>query len=232
MSRRPGRNRRVSNVPASSGSWTPASIPGLVLWLDNALITESIGKVTAWPDLSGVGNHFAQASSVIQPNYVANETDFPTGQAAVKLDVSSNRLEGPAIAGIAWIAAIAIYPATGFTTRATLISDTAGVAPFQGESSGVSPNWRTAAAPAGTWYRDGAVTTVALTVANAPHLYEYVPTTPWTPTGGLWIGTEPGIPSSRIWSDSCCLVLAATTALSAPDRAELVAYCQARGMIP
>lgn len=62
MSRRPGRSRRVS----SGAPWTPAQLGGLVLWLDNSLITQSGGLVTAWPDLSGLGNHGAQSNPVFQ----------------------------------------------------------------------------------------------------------------------------------------------------------------------
>lgn len=72
MDRR-GFNRRQIGKQSGAGAapWTPAALSGLVLWLDNALITEAAGLVTAWPDLSGAGNHGAQANPSLQGDYEA-----------------------------------------------------------------------------------------------------------------------------------------------------------------
>jgi hypothetical protein len=51
-------------------TWTPRSNPaGLVLWLDNSLVTVSGGLVTAWPDLSSAGNHGSQGTPALQGDY-------------------------------------------------------------------------------------------------------------------------------------------------------------------
>jgi hypothetical protein len=56
---------------ARGGGWAPSDFSGLVLWLDNTLITEAGGKNTAWPDLSGLGNHGVQANPSLQGDYEA-----------------------------------------------------------------------------------------------------------------------------------------------------------------
>lgn len=226
MSRRPGRRSRV--VPFAGSSFSPTDIGGLVLWLDNSLITESGGRVTAWPDLSGAGNHFTQASPPIQPNYIASETDFPVAQPAVKFDVSNNYLSGPALQDIAWFAAVAVYPATTFADYSTLIAGTDLTQYIlRGEISTAS--WRFSI-PSCTHYRDGSATSVALTTANAPHLYEAIPASPVDFTSAVILGRD--LAGARIWSDSVALVLMATAVPDAATRAALLAYCQGRGMIP
>jgi hypothetical protein len=56
---------------AASAPFTPASLPGLSLWLDAsnaASITSSGGAVSQWNDLSGNGNNVTQSVSGAKPN--------------------------------------------------------------------------------------------------------------------------------------------------------------------
>lgn len=209
------------------GAWSPEDIGGLALWLDNSLITEAAGVVTAWPDLSRAGNHFTQASPSNQPTYVASETDFPTPQPAVKFDVNVSRLGCPNSVTFAWVAVVAVYPATTFAAFNILMSrDASGTGDFLVGSSGTA-NWATSgAALSGTRHRNGEATDVALTTANVPHLYEFRPTTP--AAGAPFLGGR----SSLAWSDSVCLVLAATAVPDAATRLKLLAYVRERGMVP
>jgi hypothetical protein len=60
---------------SSSNSFSPASIPGLQLWLDGSeasTITQSGGNVSQWNDKSGNGNNATQATGSMQPTYVTN----------------------------------------------------------------------------------------------------------------------------------------------------------------
>jgi hypothetical protein len=226
----------IAGADIEEPSWTPADIPGLVLGLDNQLVTVSGGLVTAWPDLWGPGNHFTQASPSIQPTYVASDTDFPTAQPSVNFaDAVGPWLAASAgvPAGIQWVGVVATYPAATFASYSNLltnsVSTTAQVA-FRGENT--TADWRVAGDDIpGTRYRDGTATNTALTMAGASHLYELVSTSPYTPANSLVLGSDPSIPDRR-WRGSVCLVLAATAVPDAPTRAALLAYCQGRGMIP
>lgn len=226
MSRRPGRSRRVS----SGAPWTPAQLGGLVLWLDNSLITLNGSNVSAWPDQSGAGNHFTQANAALQPAYVSSETDFPVPQPAVNPNASTERLVGPVMSNIVWIAAVANYSAATFANDAVLISSTvlANGYPLWGTSGGTS--WRSGFNPAGTntRYRDGTQTDTALTTANTPHFYEVILGTPWTSPGNVQIATDT---ANLHWNDSIAMVLMATQVPSAAQRAQMLAYVRKRGLI-
>lgn len=219
--------RRGSGAAASS--WTPAKIQGLVLWLDNSLITVSSGRVSAWPDLSGAGNHFAQASSALQPDYVELETDFPVPQPGVNPDTSARRLVGPVLSNIVWIAAVSSYNAATFPRDAVLMSSTVLAAgyPLWGVSG--TANWRDTLNPAGTntRFRDGAQTNAALTSADVPHAYELILGTPWTSPGFVQIGTDV---ADLQWDATISMILAATVVPDADTRNAWRAYVKRRGM--
>ena len=62
----------TSTAAGVNGGWTPASLPGLVFWLDAKAIGQSDGSaVSAWNDLSGNGYNFTQATAANQPTYNA-----------------------------------------------------------------------------------------------------------------------------------------------------------------
>lgn len=225
---RPERNRRVQRRRESAPppAWTPASIDGLVLWLDNSLITESGGLVTAWPDLSGAGNDRSQANPASQPAYLANDTTFPTPQPAVQFGTGPKYLGGSLIADLAWFAVVGYWPGSTFSagTHPIVLTDSVRSAYIRGDTGTTS--WRTDGLTADR-YTDGVLTNTAFTSANQPHLWEFVPASPvsWdlvlngnsAGSAGLWVKT---------------MVLAATAVPDAPTRAALLAYCQGRGMLP
>lgn len=66
--------RPCFDAAAAGGAWTPASLPGLVVWLDasnSGSITQSSGAVSQWNDLSGNGNNFVQATGANKPTFSA-----------------------------------------------------------------------------------------------------------------------------------------------------------------
>lgn len=220
--RRP--SRRVS-------SWSPTQAPGLNLWLDNSLITESGGLATAWPDLSGAEHNFAQANPAIQPNYIASETDFPTAQPAVKFDVAQSHMTCAPFA-IRWVAVVGIYPATTFSGNPGLFqgSTTTTERVLRGGNNGTNVWLQT-----NTWcntasfWLDGASTVTALTAADAPHLWICQMTAANTPATAWSLG---GVLTAATWLDSVAIVLAGSLPLATSDIASMADYVQGRGMLP
>lgn len=235
MSRRPDRSRRIHRQPSAGGAWSPSDIPGLALWLDNSLITESGGLVSAWPDLSGNGRDFTQGSPAVQPNYVLLETDFPTPQPAVKFSNAQDRLDAAGKWNIRWVAIVGVYNGATFAAFNTLLGSTTTTDPairrfFIGASG--TANWRQVDVPSdtATYTRDGTVTNVALTVANAPHLWEAEWGSDVSASTAWRLGADAA--AANEWTDSVALVLMATAVPDAATKAALLAYCQGRGMIP
>jgi len=82
--------RQVSGVQAptsvrGSAAWTPASIPGLLLWLDANQITglNDGDAVATWSDLSGLANNATQGTAAARPTYQTGEIN---SLAAVQFD--------------------------------------------------------------------------------------------------------------------------------------------------
>lgn len=230
MFRRAGHRGVARRANVGAPPFVPTDIGGLVLWLRSDLgITQGGGTVSAWADQSGAGNHFTQGSPVIQPNYVASETDFPTPRPAVKFNVASSSLvSGAVFSGIAWIGVVGVYPAATFANfNGLVIAGTSGVGqtPLRGDSGAAT--WRVSTGPAGTRYRDGTATDTALTTANAPHFWECVPTVAWNPTGSIVrLGCDDAT-AGREWNDSVAEVFMATSTPSAGVRAQIRAYLTA-----
>jgi hypothetical protein len=209
-------------------AWTPLLLPDLLVWLDGSLITQSAGKVTAWPDLSGLGNHFVQANPALQPNYLAADVSFPTVQPAVGFNTDSNNLARVFAVAPAWWGIVAAYPATAFTDFDVLLGDSSGAFELRGDST--TANWRLASgAVAGNRFKDRVDTDVALTTANAPHLYEFVPDAPAIKTQVL--GCQLGQPT-RKWRGPAVMVVACSSVPSADDRNLVQAYAQSLGRLP
>ncbi|PCJ57538.1 MAG: hypothetical protein COA65_09500, partial [Rhodospirillaceae bacterium] len=61
-------------LPVGAATFSPASIPGLKLWLagNRSPFTLNSGKVSQWNDISGNANHAAQATATKQPAYAAS----------------------------------------------------------------------------------------------------------------------------------------------------------------
>ena len=70
--------RRIHTAMQTRGggaaAWTPASIPGLKLWLDASQITglNDGDAVATWSDVSGNGRDFTQATASYRPTYKTN----------------------------------------------------------------------------------------------------------------------------------------------------------------
>lgn len=207
--------------------FVPTDLAGLVLWLRGDLgITLNASAVSAWADQSGAGNDFAQATPLIQPNYIASETDFPTPQPAVKFNVADNLLLGPGLASVAWYGVVAISPGATFANLNSplTVAGAGGLYVWRGSTG--TANWRTADSPAGNRFTDGADTDVAMTAANQPHFYEMLPNSAHTGTATT-LGTNSDAPT-RIWGDSIAEVFAATVVPSAGNLLVLRAYLTAR----
>lgn len=73
--------------------WTPARLPGLVLWLDAGRITGLVDgdPVATWSDLSGLGNHATQATASKRPTYKVN---IVNGRPVVRFDGVDDVLGG------------------------------------------------------------------------------------------------------------------------------------------
>ena len=80
------------NKSRVGGAWSPANLPGLLLWLDASRITglNDGDSVSQWDDLSGNANHWAQATVSKQPTYETNELN---GRPIVRFDGVDDVLE-------------------------------------------------------------------------------------------------------------------------------------------
>lgn len=86
--------RRIQTAMISGGTppWSPANLPGLLLWLDAGRITglNDGDSVSQWNDVSGNANHWAQATISKQPTYETNELN---GGPIVRFDGVDDVLE-------------------------------------------------------------------------------------------------------------------------------------------
>jgi hypothetical protein len=94
----PWRHRRVVAMTSGGGAaaFSPASIPGLKLWLDASQIVglNDGDAVTTWSDLSGNGNDGTQATSSKKPTYQTSEIN---GRAVVLFDGVDDMMTVPAL---------------------------------------------------------------------------------------------------------------------------------------
>ena len=78
---RPATGRRIdirrSQIYDGARTFTPASLPGLILWLRGDMgITLAGAKVSAWADQSGNGNDFTQGVDADRLTYTASDANF------------------------------------------------------------------------------------------------------------------------------------------------------------
>lgn len=224
--RHPRLNRGRVAAGVVTSPWDPSQIPDLVLDLNADLgITLNGSAVSAWADQSGNGNHFVQATASVQPNYSASDANM-NGHAAVICDVPDNVLTCANSITIAWLAVVAYYPATTFTSFDGLF--TQAVQPLLRGSSG-SANWRVEDLTANRW-RDGVSTATALTTANQVHLYEIEPASAMT--ASTWrLGRDPNN-TGRQWRGGITRILAASSMPSSGVRSQLLGYSQAEYTSP
>lgn len=84
----------------SNGAFTPAQLPGLVLWLDAATgVTTAQSKVSAWADQSGKTNNATQATAAQQPTLV---TGVINNHPVVRFDGSTMAMEIADTATLQW----------------------------------------------------------------------------------------------------------------------------------
>lgn len=223
MSRRPGRSRRIPSRGASA-PWSPSDIPGLVLFLDAAAgITLATTEVAAWED--AFASDFLQASGPLQPTFVATDAAFG-GRPSVLFSGANDRLVGPDLGALAWVAFVSRHPSTTFPTFNVAMSRGAVEAnsSFLIGSSGTA-NWLTGGGStmAGTRTRNAVATNTALGTADQPFLYEFVPTTP--AAGVLTLGNYHTIPSFG-FAGAFTFVFGATSNPSAGDKELLRAWVE------
>jgi hypothetical protein len=206
--RRPGpTNARAA--PNPGGPCEPSVLgPQLTLWLRADLgITIGTG-VSAWADQSGYGNTFTQATGGLQPTYTAVNGNF-RGQPSVNPVAAGSLLACAGSVVIRHLLIVANYPGAVFVADdPALFSAGGGGIVFRGGSGPVwgGPDYT------GNIYRDGARTTIALDVANRPHVHEFVMSTAASAT---WrIGDDAG--GGTTWSGSVAEVIASRDII--PDR--------------
>lgn len=226
------RGRIDGYVATADEDWSPSQLANLALWLRGDMgITLNGTQVSAWADQSGNGRHFAQASGSLQPTFVSSESDFPTPQAAVKFDQSQDRLDASAKWNVRWVAIVGVYNGATFAAFNTLLGSSTASDPatrrfFIGASG--TANWRQVDTPSdsATYTRDGSATNVALTTANAPHLWEaswasdVIASTAWRLGADSNAGNE--------WTDSVAEIVMAEAIPSAGDLTLFRAYVAAR----
>src|SRR5208283_149667 len=62
-----------ADSPGDASTFTPASVSGLVLWLEgSAGITQNGGAVSAWADQTSFMNNATQSTASLQPTIVAS----------------------------------------------------------------------------------------------------------------------------------------------------------------
>lgn len=225
------RNSR-GRISAGGGAsvFTPMALSP-TLWLRADMgITLNGAVVAAWADQSGNARDYVQANPALQPNFVASDSDL-NSQSAVRFNVVSSFLRCTAAMPLGWVAIVCTYPSGVFDSPpiATLyMNEGGGVADdfiFRG-SIGPTTDWLTGSMRAGTRYRDGILTDTALTVANAPHNYEFVASVPATESN-YTLGVDFGN-SGRYWNDSVAEVVVCATDPSGALKTQWRAYCTAR----
>jgi hypothetical protein len=97
----------VEAPPAPGPFEDPASLPGLVLWLQaDALTGLAAGApVTTWPDRSGAGNHATQGVAAKRPTF---RTGVVHGLPAVQFDATDDGMATPANPG-AQLTIVVVY---------------------------------------------------------------------------------------------------------------------------
>jgi hypothetical protein len=87
----------------NAGSFNPASIPNLALWLDAAdastITLDGSNNVSEWRDKSGGARHLAQASTTLRPAYV---TGVLNGNPVVRPDGTDDIIQSSAQLASVW----------------------------------------------------------------------------------------------------------------------------------
>lgn len=234
---------------AGGGSWTPASLSGLIVWLDAndaATITHTGGNVTAWNDKSGTGNHFTGNN-----NPVYSTTSFPGSKPGITFTAgSSTSLTGSTVSmgSTTSYSVFMVLDVTGSSANSGIIcaAPSAGGNDFNGTGG-----WAFTT-PAGGGANGCRLTRVSFDVnngstptGNAAHTYGFIidsnvsgvvygdftniasgtPTSITQPNVNIGIGGRmaPNITSNYI-SGIVSEVIITTNAMSGTDRSNLQSY--------
>jgi hypothetical protein len=209
-------------VPASS-DWSAVAataeaeqlddLTGIVINLNATNITQVASRVSAWDTL-------VEATGANQPLYTASDS-LLNNQASVTFDNLNTRLRAPGVVSIQHWFIVGYYPGTLFADYSCLLSFSGAVSgqvPMHGDSGTAS--WRAAEQPTGTTtYRNGVATGVALSVANAPTIWEVQFSTPQIAAWNLSYES----PSGRHWRGAICLARGYSALKTGTDRDNILA---------
>ncbi len=197
----------------------PPSIAGLIYRLDasNAgSLSLSGSNIGAWTDSAGSATSFTQVTTAKQPTYVANALN---GKPIVRFSGAQQLLLSNSTAPREIIALVNV--------KGGVDGNIGGFLGINGADTGLRLN-----SSAGSWAADGATTTVngvATTTytSNQPHVVQRYGTT-W----GTWAATGFGQyfagGASRFFNGDVAEVLVYGNALTTTDRANLLAYLNAK----
>lgn len=227
-------------------AWLPRDLPLCKLWLRGDIGVVLNGSAVAqWSDLSGLGNHYTQATAINQPAYVASNIN---GRPGLRFDGATSKLAGPT-AGLVlstttgyWFAvvrpiAIVLNSATVYANDA-ITSDTGadfglalrsgqGVSAYNYSGSYASTAYQ--AVTVGTpyvvgWDHQGGQLTCWLGSGGA-YTSQSVASGTTASFGVTQIGSCQGI---RYANMDVAEIVAGKAALTASDRARLLTYLSAR----
>jgi hypothetical protein len=98
-------------ISVSASAWSPASLPGLVVWYDaqnTASITLNGSNVAQWNDQSGNGHNMTQGTAGNQPPYSATglngkpSVNFNIASTSTSQQLSTPLAAGPFTSGLVW----------------------------------------------------------------------------------------------------------------------------------
>jgi hypothetical protein len=209
---------------AAASVFLPTSATGCVLWLRGDMgVTLNGSTVSNWNDQSGTGNHFVQATSAVQPLYVASginslpSLDFAAADASVACTNSIT---------MRTVFLVASYPSASFGNFATSVSagTSSGDYVFRGDNG--TTNWRTSDGTSGDRYRDGTLSNSAGTLSSTKHVYMWVGTS--TKTSSAWRVGDDTSTGGREWDGQIAEVIGYSGLLSGAEEAAVELYLAAR----
>jgi hypothetical protein len=214
---------------STQGMWSaattflPTSPAGCVLWLRGDNVVLNTTTVSQWTDLSGAGNHFTQATALVQPLYVASginslpSLDFAATNACV---ASTNSIT------MRTVFLVASYPGASFGTLPTALA--AGISSgdyiFRG-NTGLT-TWDTTNGTVGTRYTDGTATNSAGTLSSTKHAYMWVGSS--AKTASAWRVGDDAASAVREWDGQIAEVIGYSGLLSGSEEAAVEGYLAAR----
>lgn len=155
--------------------WAPKRLPGVRLWLRRDLgISLSAGRVAAWADQSGAGNHYSQGTGSKQPLYGASSGAL--GGPGVEFDGAASVLAGPVLSALIAASAFHVFA----VLKPTAISRNDPAAYYNGDGiwcdhagyAGIFAHSRSSGTAVGGAYAGAQQTSAAGLTVGALHLVE------------------------------------------------------------